>query len=169
MTHLGVIPAFCQYCGGSSFSPCAADSAYTCADCGRVTYLNSKPSACAVIVRDGMVLLVSDAATDPPSWDLPGGFLLYGEPPEEGLRREIKEELNADISVGEILAAKVDIYGSESCYTLNLFYRAELLSEDIRAGAEIKAHGWFEVMRLPELKYRSTSEILTNQTLLERK
>jgi ADP-ribose pyrophosphatase YjhB (NUDIX family) len=36
-------------------------------------------------------------------WSLPGGILDHGEPPHEGCRREVKEELGLDIAPGQLL------------------------------------------------------------------
>jgi 8-oxo-dGTP diphosphatase len=50
---------------------------------------------------DGRVLLVKPNYRD--HWSLPGGILEHGEPPHEGCRREVKEELGLDITPGRLL------------------------------------------------------------------
>jgi 8-oxo-dGTP diphosphatase len=59
----------------------------------------------AVIERDGRVLIARRRAEDRFGgvWEFPGGKLEPGETPEEGLRREIDEELGMKIVVGESL------------------------------------------------------------------
>src|SRR5208282_4188597 len=49
----------------------------------------------------GRVLLVKPNYRD--HWSLPGGILDHGEPPHEGCRREVKEELGLDIVPGALL------------------------------------------------------------------
>jgi 8-oxo-dGTP diphosphatase len=49
----------------------------------------------------GRVLLVKPNYRD--HWSLPGGILEHGEPPHEGCRREVKEELGLDIAPGRLL------------------------------------------------------------------
>lgn len=62
---------------------------------------------CGVIVnKDGRILL---ARRGPGMdleglWEFPGGKMEAGEAPEEGLKRELEEELGIDVEVGAFLA-----------------------------------------------------------------
>jgi ADP-ribose pyrophosphatase YjhB (NUDIX family) len=102
----------------------------------------------------GRILLVR--ATGDTTWDLPGGFLLAGEPPEDGLARELREELSIEILPVQILAAIVDGYGQDE-WSLNLFYTARVLSGECRPRAEIEEACYWRLDDLPVLKYRSTA------------
>jgi len=55
-------------------------------------------AACALIDRDGRVLLAQRREGDPMAgfWEFPGGKLEEGETPEQALIRELKEELDVE-------------------------------------------------------------------------
>ena len=58
----------------------------------------------AIIIRDGKVFSTQRGYGDWKGWwEFPGGKMEPGEGPEEALVREIREELDADISVGRLL------------------------------------------------------------------
>ena len=85
---------YCNICGGK------VDILYhegyrrpVCTSCGHVFYINPVPAVCQVILNDSKVLLVLRAA-DPKKgrWCLPGGFVEWGENPEDGAKRELFEE-----------------------------------------------------------------------------
>ena len=58
----------------------------------------------ALIVKDNKVFATQRGYGDYKDWwEFPGGKVEAGETPEEALAREIREELAADISVGEYL------------------------------------------------------------------
>ncbi len=58
----------------------------------------------AVIVKDGDVLATQRGYGEfKGKWEFPGGKIKEGENREEALKREIKEELNADIEIKEFL------------------------------------------------------------------
>lgn len=57
----------------------------------------------AAIIQDGDKILATQRATGKfaNGWEFPGGKIEQGEKPETALVREIREELDAEITVGE--------------------------------------------------------------------
>jgi 8-oxo-dGTP pyrophosphatase MutT (NUDIX family) len=59
--------------------------------------------ACALVERDGKVLLIRQSYTT--GWHLPGGGVGLGEPPAEALLRELREE------IGLVSSAAPEFFG----------------------------------------------------------
>lgn len=58
----------------------------------------------AIIVRDGKVFATQRGYGEfKDGWEFPGGKIEAGESPEAALRREIMEELDTEVAVGELL------------------------------------------------------------------
>ena len=69
-------------------------------ECEICSFNNPKGTTSAIIIRDGKLLLLK--RTEEPfkdMWDLPGGYMDAGEPPQQATRREIKEELGVDATL----------------------------------------------------------------------
>jgi 8-oxo-dGTP pyrophosphatase MutT (NUDIX family) len=99
--------------------------------------------AACLIEHDGKVLLVQTAYRR--TWSLPGGLLDRREPPLDGLRREVREEVGLEVDVVSDPIVIVDL-GSQ---IVDFFYRAALPAgtspDDARAGGpEIEAIAWVE-------------------------
>jgi len=56
----------------------------------------------ALVEKDGKVLLVLNHNG---TWEFPGGRMNENETPIDGLKRELKEELNLDIELGQLFDA----------------------------------------------------------------
>lgn len=77
----------------------------------------------AVIVRDGDVLCAQRGPMGslPGMWEFPGGKTEDGETPREALEREIREELQCDVLVGEEITSTTHEY-EFGIVTLTTFY-----------------------------------------------
>ena len=66
----------------------------------------------AIFVNDGMLLIAKRKSTArlPNLWEFPGGKIELNETPEACLKRELKEEFDVDVTVGEYLGSNIHTY-----------------------------------------------------------
>ena len=85
----------------------------------------------AVLERDGKYLICQRAEGRRLAgvWEFPGGKLEEGETPEQGLARELEEELGFQAKIGDILDAELE---EEFREFLILYYRAEIAEGELR-------------------------------------
>lgn len=110
-----------------------------------------------LFVKDGKILLVKEAPDLADKWELPGGGLGFGEEPHAGLVREVKEELNLDVTS----VSKHPIYvwtnrfegcrGMEFYYSVVLAYQIDLANIDFVPTKEIVAVKLFTLDELKDL------------------
>jgi len=88
--------------------------------------------AAALIEKEGRVLIARRKKGDPSAgrWEFPGGKIEQGETPEEGLRREILEELDVEVEVGAFLGAFP--FGTAPRPMELRVYRTRILSGTVR-------------------------------------
>ena len=126
------------------------DAVLHCPACGLVIYDNPAPTASALVVRDGRLMLTRRAR--PPyegMWDVPGGFVEPLEHPEQAVRRELFEETGLEIAVGPLIGIFTDVYGEDGVATFNLYYAASVLSGEERSADDVSEIGWFELAEIP--------------------
>lgn len=127
-----------------------------CTKCGFVFYQNSKPTASAIISKNGKILM-GKRSIEPYKnlWDVPGGFLEYGEAPEKGLRREIMEELGVKIKVKKLVGIFMDTYGKDGDWTMNIYYEAEIISGTPKPDDDVSELKWFNKNKNPKLAFKN--------------
>lgn len=89
-------------------------------------------TACAVVnkvINGKPSILVAKRATTkkflPGKYELPGGHIDYGENPEDGLKRELLEELGLDVTIGSLFAAFTYINEIKGSHSIELLYFAQ--------------------------------------------
>ncbi len=87
-------------------------------------------------------------------WELPGGGLNWGEKPQEGLAREIKEEMNIDV---DYVAMKPDYFITMEWYkdtywTANVIYDTRIKGLDFTQSAECIDAKFYTLAEAKELK-----------------
>ncbi|MFH1100462.1 MAG: (deoxy)nucleoside triphosphate pyrophosphohydrolase [Methanobacteriota archaeon] len=80
--------------------------------------MTQKPVAvAAAIIKRGDLILIAqrkkDSWLEPNKWEFPGGKIEQSEHPEDCLVREIKEELDLDISIKELFTVHSHTYHKE--------------------------------------------------------
>ena len=81
-------------------------------------------------------------------WNLPGGFMDYGEGPEEGVLREAEEETGVPVVLDGPLNVYVSGFPGKPSYTLGFLFKGHATSESFRPKPdEIERVDWFTVDR----------------------
>lgn len=84
-----------------------------------------------ICIKNAKILLQKPTNDD--GYAFPGGHVALGETNEETLIREFKEEIGADISVGELkwVAEIFFSWGDQPCHQICLYYMIDIESSDI--------------------------------------
>ena len=140
-----------------------------CPECDHIVYDNPKIVVGSVVTWDNKVLLCKRAIEPRLGyWTLPAGFLEAGESPEEGAKREAREEACCEIEIEDMLA----MYTVRHISQIQIFYRAHLLREEFSAGPEssdVRLFGWDEIPPHQELAFPTVPWSLAHYRAVEGK
>ncbi len=100
--------------------------------------------------NEGKLLLTlrgKKAKNEVGKWEIPGGALEFGETFEQGLKREIKEELDIEIEVGEMLQICDHIIPDEHQHWVSPTFMCTIVSgtPTIQEPEKCDQIGWFTV------------------------
>ena len=104
-------------------------------------------TAGAMIFDDaGRILLLEHVFRPDSHWGIPGGFLARHEQPEEGLRRELREEIAVELEDVSFLFVRTLKRPGQ----VEIYFRARAIGTPKPSSFEIKKAEWFEIDRLPD-------------------
>jgi len=129
-----------------------------CFDCGFVHYLNPRPVAGTIPVREGKGLL-GRRYIEPRRgfWVFPGGYMDVGESAEQAAIRETLEEVEIEVSDLELIG----VFTRVEPGVVVIVYEAVAIG-DPKAGHETSEIGWFAPHEIPweEIAFDSTEAAL---------
>ena len=115
----------------------------------------------AIIIKEGQVFATQRGYGEFQGWwEFPGGKMETGESPQEALKREIREELGAEIEVKELLETVEWDYPNFHL-TMHCFI-CSLLSESLHLN-EHEAATWLTHETLKSVKWLPADEILLDK------
>ncbi len=116
----------------------------------------------AAVIRKGDKILATQRGYGEfkDGWEFPGGKIEPGERPEEALKREIKEELKAAISVGEDLG--VVEYDYPNFHLSMRCFMCSLVSEDVTL-LEHEAMKWLTAETIDTVNWLPADKPMTEK------
>jgi len=138
----------CPVCGIRSFAR-IEEKQWGCGGCGFLYYHNTASAVVAVVEHEGKIL-VTERKKKPAAGtlDLPGGFVDNRETLEAALVREIREELNLEVTDLKYLCSFPNAYpfGGIRYWTVDAFFTCRPRSVDgIRGRDEIARWFWADI------------------------
>ncbi len=119
--------------------------------------MTGKPACgCGAAIRDDQGRLLLIQRLRPPeadAWGLPGGKVDFGERAADAARREIREELGLEITLGRIACIAETIDVGQGYHWVAPVYEAHILSGE-PVNLEPEKHGgwgWFSLADLPDM------------------
>jgi ADP-ribose pyrophosphatase YjhB (NUDIX family) len=130
---------------------------YVCGQCGHIAYSNPKIVVGSVVAYEDRILLCRRAIEPRKNyWTLPAGFLEEHETPQDGAKREAREEACADIEIDALLA----VYAVPHISQVQLMYRASLPTPSFSPGEEsldVQLFAWNDIpwaeLAFPSVKW----------------
>ena len=144
---------YCPRCG-SALPGCPPT---TCPGCSYQLFVNARPTATVIIVRDGSFLAVQ--RTIEPKlglWELPGGFCDGWEHPADAAVREAREELGVTVRLDEFVGMYLGSYDfqGETLPVLDCFWLATIVDGEIALNpGELSAYEWVSIVDPPPLAF----------------
>jgi ADP-ribose pyrophosphatase YjhB (NUDIX family) len=159
---------FCPRCTGRLEQK---DNHLFCPKCELKIYYNPSLAVALIAFNEkGEVLLNRrKIPPNPGSWDTVGGFVNVGETVEQAIRREFKEETQAECEIVRYWGSYPDVYGTELSPTINLFFEVKILRGKLIASDDAAELRFFPLDQLPKKIAFANTQIFLNLLINQKK
>ncbi|MBI2502408.1 MAG: NAD(+) diphosphatase [Candidatus Latescibacteria bacterium] len=139
-----------QYCGqcGTPTTPRPAERARECPACGLLSFPRVSPAIIVLVERGRQFLLARNQRFPPGRYSIIAGFVEPGETLEQAVAREVREEVNIEVSDIRYFASQPWPFP----HSLMVGFTAQYAGGEIRPDlAELADAAWFTPDHLPDL------------------
>ena len=112
---------------------------------------------------EGRILLLEHVFRADRGWGVPGGFVSYGEQPEDALHRELREEASIEIADVKFLFSRT----LRKLKQVEMYFRARIIGNPIASSFEIKQAQWFSLTDLPPELSRDQRKLIERAMALD--
>ena len=131
----------------------------------KLTRMKTINVVAAIIVKDGRVFATQRGYGDYKDWwEFPGGKIEQGEAAEDALRREIREELRAEIEIGALFCTVE--YDYPKFHLTMHCYLCSLLTEALHLN-EHEAARWLTPAALDTVRWLPADESIIEKLKIE--
>jgi 8-oxo-dGTP diphosphatase len=114
-----------------------------------------------LIWRDHQLLLIKRRSEHGQgTWSTPGGYLEFGETPEECAKREALEETGIEISDVKFKAITNDFFKESDKHFITIWMEGKFAGGELTINEEVEELGWFEQNELPKLLFLSFKNLV---------
>ena len=114
---------------------------------------------------EGRILLLEHVFRPDSGWGIPGGFLNRNEQPDEGVRRELREEIGIEVDDVRLLFVRALKRPGQ----VEIYFRARAIGVPEPRSFEIKQAQWFATDELPEELSRDQTRLIHRVTAADEK
>lgn len=154
---------FCSHCGSDDINLQVPEGdnrlRNICGQCGTIHYSNPKIVTGCLPIWDGRVLLAKRSIEPRQGfWNVPSGYMENGETVEDGARREVREEVMAEVEITGLHA----IFSIPHINQVYMHFLGELQGPDaFGSGEESWEVRLFEESEIPWQEIAFTSSVYT--------
>ncbi len=95
-----------------------------------------KVRVAVILIKDEKILLVRHRKHRQSYWVLPGGTVEWGETLKETAKREMKEETNLEIALGDLAFINEAIPGDGQRHIIDFYFTAKISGGDLKVTRE---------------------------------